>query len=76
MRIKISPNRGELLRMKYRTELFHLSQDIHRCWMLLGIVNGEMAQFYLEQDLEDMFDRHAMIKKALYSQGKLKGTLP
>jgi hypothetical protein len=62
--------------MKYRQRLFELSKQIRDCWFLLSIVNGEMAQYFLERDLEDLEDHHYRIKKALYSHPSLKGKLP
>lgn len=75
MRIQIKPSRGEYLRMKYRTRLFEVNQALNAAWWIAGIVNGEMAQYYIYHDIDCLEEYRDRLQRALNST-RLKGKLP
>ena len=70
MRITITPTRGEVLRMRTRTALARTTSELNAAWSVLSMLNGEMAQYQCEHDIDVLEEEAWRLRHALRPRPK------
>jgi hypothetical protein len=61
-------SRGQMLRGKYWGVYYQLRKEQQELWWALSTVNGEIAEWQLENELYHVEDRICLILKALRTE--------